>query len=93
MGTRTRRRNGIGWNTRFGRWVSDVGIGTIVEQLAREKNAAVTPQAVYSWVYGVSSPRRARAQALEKISSGRLTLDEIYNHTTQVRSHEPTVKR
>ena len=75
------------WETEFGRWVGDVGVPRIVSALARDPDLRVTSDAVYMWLRGVA-PRPARAEALVRLSRGRLTLDDIYGHAREVRDRE-----
>lgn len=72
------------WNTDFGRWVSDVGVSQIVIALAHDPDLKVTNDAVYEWLRG-HAPQPRRAMALVAMSEGRLTLDAIYRHASQVR--------
>ena len=71
------------WETKFGRWVSDVGVSCIVSALARDPDLSVTNQAVYEWLQG-HAPRPARAVALVELSGGRLTLEAIYQHGREI---------
>lgn len=71
------------WNTPFGRWVASVGIDTIVDELKKDPNLQVTPQAVRQWLHG-HEPRPARARALVAMSKGAITLETIYSHRTQL---------
>ena len=78
------------WETDFGRWVADFGVPQIVKALARDPELRVTNQAVYEWLQG-HPPRPARAMALVEMSGGRLTLEAIYEHSSEVRrSHLPS---
>jgi hypothetical protein len=71
------------WNTEFGRWVSDVGVSQIVNALAHDPDLKVTNGAVYKWLWG-HAPQPRRAMALVAMSEGRLTLESIYQHASQV---------
>jgi hypothetical protein len=77
------------WETEFGQWVSDYGVPRIVAVLARDPDLRVTNQAVYEWLQG-HAPRPPRAMALVEMSSGRLTLEAIYEHGRQIRGREST---
>ena len=73
------------WETPFGRWVHDTGVSRIVAALGRDPDLSVTNHAVYDWVAGRHPPKPAHAMALVRMSHGRLTLEEIYQHRHQVR--------
>lgn len=77
------RRDPIRWRTRFGRWVSQMTVSAIVDELNRSPDTAVTPQAVYDWLNG-RAPRPERARALVQLSGGEISLDDIYSHRAQV---------
>ena len=72
------------WQTEFGRWVADFGVPNIVAGLAHDPDLRITNQAVYEWLQG-HAPQPARAMALVEMSGGRLTLEAIYRHASQVR--------
>lgn len=73
------RRDAQRWQTPLGRWVSNVGVANIVDALRPFPELSVTRQAVYSWLAGFS-PRHDRAEALVRLSGGRITLSTIRNH-------------
>jgi hypothetical protein len=77
------RREKFRWRTRFGRWVNRMTVASIVQELGRDPNTAVTPGAVYSWLAG-TTPRPDRARALSSISSGRLSISAIYQHRSEM---------
>ena len=72
------------WQTDFGRWVGDFGVSRIVSALAPDPDLRITNQTVYEWLQG-HAPQPSRALARVEISGGRLTLDAIYQHASQVR--------
>jgi len=72
------------WETKFGRWIGETGVPRIVAALGRDPDLRVTNNAVYNWLRG-HAPRPDRARALVELSGGSLTLDDIYNHSRQVR--------
>jgi hypothetical protein len=72
------------WETELGRWASDFGVSRIVEALAHDPNLRVTNQAVYEWPQS-HAPRPARAMALVELSGGRLTLEAICEHGSEIR--------
>ena len=74
-----RARRASGWRTKFGAWVGVYGVG----RLARDVGLAVyrqplRPAAAYRWVWGTRQPRPAVARALVRLSSGALTLEDVY---------------
>lgn len=71
------------WHTRFGQAIGDLGVSTIVDALGRDPDLRVTSTAVYEWLQG-HEPRPERARALVEISGGRLTLDMIYSHRSEL---------
>lgn len=79
-----RPRASAGWNTPVGKWISEVGVSTIVSALGRNPDLSVTDRAVYSWLKGFA-PRYDRAQALVRLSKGRITMAQIYDHVRILR--------
>jgi len=71
------------WHTTFGRWVDEIGVPSIVSHLSTDPDLKCTRGAVYGWLDG-HRPRPERAQALVEMSGGRLTLDAIYNHRSEL---------
>jgi len=65
--------------TVFGRWLAETGVGEVVDALADDPDLRVTANAVYEWLRG-RAPRPERARALVRLSRGRITLDDIYDH-------------
>ena len=72
------------WNTRFGRWVDEVGVFRIVDALGEDPMLQVTSRAVYNWLRGVSAPNPTRAGALVELFGGEITLDVIYRHRDEM---------
>lgn len=71
------------WNSKFAGFVQDYG----VENLA--KRLRIAPSAVYHWMSGKTSPHPAKALSIQRIAKRRglsLTLEEIYQHSRDVRS-------
>lgn len=64
------------WNTRFASWVREVTVRGVVERLA-EAGRPVTENAVYNWVEGHRSPRLETAVTLQKISGGRVAVEDL----------------
>ena len=90
------RRAPVRWETDFGRWVGQFGVGRIVEEFdrraaKRDENGATHPelrvarQAVQHWIAGRHCPRPEHARLLVELSQGRLTLEQVYAHIGQVR--------
>lgn len=83
------RRDPLRWQATFGQWVSDFGVSRIVSALAHDPDLRVTNHAVYHWLSG-HAPRPPRARALVELSGGRLTLEAIYEHGSEVRRSAST---
>ena len=71
------------WMTRFGSWVSTVGVSNIVAHLNTDPDTAVSRNTVYEWLSG-HSPHPQRANALVEFSNGALSLDDIYAHRREM---------
>ena len=70
------------WQTRFGRWVDDVGVNAIVAELRPDPSLRCTSKAVRQWLKG-HAPRPERARALVQFSQRierPISLDAIYSH-------------
>jgi hypothetical protein len=72
------------WTTHFGSWIASVTVFKVQEALA-DTGHPVTEQAVYHWLAGTATPRTAHAVALVRMSEGRISLDDIVRHRTEVR--------
>ncbi len=73
----SRKSNDRRWESKFAKFVQEYG----VERLA--KRLEIAPSAVYHWMSGRTSPRPAKAMAIQRIAkrSGRsLSLEEIFQH-------------
>lgn len=70
------------WRTRFGVFVSDYTVSRLVAALGGE-GEPVTPRAVYHWLGGIA-PRPAIAEAIARISAGRVTIADVYRHRREV---------
>jgi hypothetical protein len=63
--------------TRLSRWIERRGASNVARGLS-SIGVAVTPRAVYSWMYGQARPRPTHAGALVRLSRGELSLEQIY---------------
>jgi hypothetical protein len=73
------------WKSKFARFVRAYG----VERLA--KGLDIHPSAIYHWIRGVTAPRRGHAaniQRLAREAGVKLTLDQIYEHSSDLRARE-----
>jgi hypothetical protein len=71
------------WKSKFARFVMAYG----VERLA--KGLDVHPSAIYHWIRGATAPRQAHAELIRHLareSGVRLTLDHIYQHSSDLRA-------
>ena len=83
------QRKRLRWNTRFGRWISSIGVERLAERLTRQGHP-VTPAAVYGWLAARTQPRFGHLVALIRLGQGRLTLQDINQHATRLeRAPEP----
>ena len=71
--------------TVFGRWLAETGVGEVVDALADDPDLRVTANAVYEWLRG-RAPRPERARALVRLSRGRITLNDIYDHVETMKA-------
>jgi hypothetical protein len=70
------------WKSKFARFIRVYG----VELLAVEVD--VRPSAIYHWIRGATTPRPAHAAIIQRLARERgvkLTLDEIYRHSRELR--------
>ena len=79
------RRSAARWRTPFGRWVQTVGVSQLTHQLC-SAGQPVTQKAVYNWLAGERVPRPDRATAMARISEGDITLEDVYQHRSLVRT-------
>jgi hypothetical protein len=69
------------WKSKLARFIHYYG----VESLAAE----LDPSAIYHWIRGATTPRRAHAEVIQRLARrgrSRLTMDEIYGHSRAVRA-------
>lgn len=71
------------WHTRFGQAVGELGVRAIVDGLKSDPATRITNKGVYEWLRG-HQPSPDRAEALVRLSEGRLTLDIIYSHRREL---------
>jgi hypothetical protein len=71
------------WHTRFGQAVGEIGVPTIVEGLKSDPETRITKGGVYEWLRG-HCPTTERAEALVRISEGKLTMEMIYSHKREL---------
>lgn len=76
------------WRTHFGSWVRAYTVPRLTREL-HDLGQPVTPNAVYGWLAGRIAPHPERALAITRISSGVLSLQDIYRHREQVRAAGP----
>lgn len=67
------------WRTRFGRWVRREGPQRVATELSRV-GQPVTHWAVYQWVSGRHRPRAEHAIAMVRVSGGKISMSDIYEH-------------
>ena len=77
------RRRVQGWDTDFGRFVSEYGVPALARDLSAQ-GAPVIPSSIYKWMAGVCNPRPQLARQLVSLSAGRLSLEAIFSHREQV---------
>lgn len=65
----------------------------IVAELGKDPDLAVRAGEIYSWVCGTTRPRPERAIALARMSGGRISLDDVYGHSTEVRGERADARR
>jgi len=71
------------WKSKFAQFVQGYG----VEKLA--KRLDVRPSAIYHWIRGATTPRPAHAAVIQHLARERgykLTMDDIYGHSREVRA-------
>lgn len=73
-----RPRTATRWRTAFGSWVGTYTVPRLCSDLG------VTSNAVYSWVAGRHIPDPARASAMVELSRGAISMQQIYQHRTEV---------
>ena len=78
------------WNTRFGRWVSSIGVETLTARLAR-RGYPLTRKAIYHWISGRRQPRFDHAVALIQLSQGKLTMQDVQRPSHSHRTIDPAI--
>lgn len=86
-------RDPLRWQTHLGRWVTDITVPRVVEEL-RTSGYPLTDSAVYKWISGERTPRPEVAIRLVELSGGQLSFSDIYVqrfevHTLQLRGSSP----
>lgn len=76
------------WGTRLGRWLADYGVPNVRLALRRQ-GLRTGVHTVYAWIAGQNVPRADAAYALVKLSRGKLTMDDVYEHSREVRRDGP----
>jgi hypothetical protein len=77
------RRRVQGWETPFGRFVSEYGVPALARDLTAQ-GEPVIPSSIYKWMAGVCNPRPQLARKLVTLSEGQLSLEAIFEHRDQV---------
>jgi hypothetical protein len=73
------------WRSKFARFISGYGVARLA------KGLDVRPSAIYHWVRGVTAPGRTHAATIQRLareSRVKLSLDNIYQHSRDVRARE-----
>jgi hypothetical protein len=71
------------WKSKFARFVMAYG----VERLAR--GLEIDPSAIYHWIRGATAPRRVHAAIIQRLAREagvKLTLDQIYQHSSDLQA-------
>lgn len=82
-----RRREDRRWDSKFAQFVRCYGVTKLAKRLS------IAPSAVYHWMRGSTSPHPANAIKIQTLAKRRgiaLSLDEIYQHSREVRSDQYT---
>jgi hypothetical protein len=77
-----RHRNERVWRSDFARFVSDYGVARLAAELE------ITESAVYRWIGGSAVPHPGNALIVVRLASesgARLTVEQIYQHSSDVR--------
>jgi hypothetical protein len=78
------RRNPSYWKTTFGRWVSDYGVRALVKDL-HAAGEPIHPATVHCWLSGRVYVRTSIALKLVYLSSGRISIQQIYDHRKELK--------
>jgi hypothetical protein len=73
------------WTSKFARFVLSYGVVRLAARLD------VLPTAIYHWVAALKRPRPSHAEMMQRLASEcgvRLTLDQIYQHSRDLRARE-----
>lgn len=73
------------WRTQFGSWVRAYTVPRPDPRTSGSLGQPVTPNAIYGWLAGRIAPHPERALAITRISSGRVSLQDIYQDREQLR--------
>jgi hypothetical protein len=71
------------WKSKFARFVRSYGVEVLAAGLE------IRPSAIYHWIRGATAPRPAHAEIIQRLArerGSRLTLDQIYGHSREVRA-------
>ena len=71
------------WSTTFGQWVNGYGVTRLASELGR-LGSPVTSHAIHEWLAGRCAPNPVRAMAITQIAEGKLGLEDIYRHRSEV---------
>lgn len=76
------------WNSKFARFVERYGVARIATELH------IDPTAIYHWIRAVTRPKPELAAIIQRIAGQhgtKLTLDDIYGHSANLRSADPSI--
>jgi hypothetical protein len=65
--------------TKFQMWVAEFGARELADAMTRD-GATVTVRAVYEWLRGQNEPRGKKLRSIVRLSSGRLTFEDLAAH-------------
>jgi hypothetical protein len=74
------------WKSKFARFVLAYGVARLATELQ------IRPGAVYQWIRGITAPRRGYAAIVQRLaheSGVKLTLDQIYGHSSELLAVDP----
>ncbi len=73
------------WKSTFARFIRSYGVVTLAAELE------IRPSAIYHWIRGATAPRPVHAETIQRLAreSGiKLTFDQIYQHSRDLRALE-----
>jgi hypothetical protein len=73
------------WKSNFARFIQSYGVDLLALKLD------VHTSAIYHWIRGATTPRPAHAEIIQRFAcerGSRLSFDEIYGHSREVRADE-----